>query len=174
MIEMNSAAVSTIDTAVGGQFAIGGALTTLDTEVNREWVFGNSDESHVRKLVLSVLPPTQPTLSANYADGRPGSVFALTGAGFPPSSTASLLVNGSVLTSTLAVDGSGGFVLRLDTQQADPGWYFATATVNPSATARFVIDPAAPLRPLEGSGPIITVPAGIAFASSVYLPLVQK
>ena len=149
-VQLNSVAISTLDATVGGQFGIGGALTTLDTEVNREWVFGNANESRVRKLVLSVLAPTQPTLSVNYTDGSPGSFFTLTGANFPPNSMASLIVNGSILTSTLAVDGSGGFMLRLDTNQADPGQYFATITVNPSATASFVIDSAAPLRPLGG------------------------
>ena len=55
-----------------------------------------------------------------------------------------------------------------------PGRYFVTAAVNPSATADFTLDPNAPLRPQEGSGPVHNVPGGIAFAEFVYLPLVCR
>jgi uncharacterized delta-60 repeat protein len=115
-----------------------------------------------------------PDLAINYTSGKPGSLLTLTGSDFPPNSQAMIVVNGSTLTSTLAVDGFGGFVFLLDTSQADVGRYFVTATANPSATADFVLDLNAPLRPQEGSGPILNVPSGIAFTRLVYLPLVQR
>jgi len=115
-----------------------------------------------------------PTLTANYTSGKPGSFFTLAGSNFPPNSIATIVINGTMLTDTLAVGGSGSFVFLLDTSQADVGRYFVTATVNPSATADFTLNPNAPLRLQEGTGPILNVPSGIAFTEFVYLPLVCR
>ena len=114
-----------------------------------------------------------PLLAVNYADGRPGSFFTFTGANFPPNSTASLIVNGFTLTNALAIDSSGGFLVLLNTSQADPGYYSVTAAVNPSATTSFVLDPNWALRPQEGDGPIANVPSGIAWKVQ-YLPLIRR
>jgi len=38
----------------------------------------------------------------------------------------------------------------------------------------FTLDPNEPLRPLEGSGPVLDVPEGIAFTKFMYLPLVMR
>jgi hypothetical protein len=169
-VRLNDAAISALNAATGDQFAIGGAITTLDAEVNREWVFGNSTATHVRKLVLSVCSPT---LAINYSSGRPGSFFTLTGSGFPHDDTATIIVNGLTLTDTLSVDSSGGFVFLLDTSQADAGYYSVTALVNPSAMTSFALDPNLPLRPQEGSGPILDVPSGIAW-KALYVPLILR
>ncbi len=169
-VPLDADAISALNAAVGNQFAIGGALTTLDGLVNREWVFGNSNATYVRKLVLSVVSPL---LTINYSSGQPGSFFTLTGSGFPPNDTATIAVNGVVLTSTLAVDGSGEFVFLLDTGQADNGYYAVTAMVNPSAMTSFILDPNSPLRLQEGSGPIFSVPSGIAW-KAIYLPLILR
>lgn len=115
-----------------------------------------------------------PSLTINYADGKPGSFFTVTGINFPPSRTATIIINGNELTNTLTVDTSGGIAFLLSTTQGDPGRYFVTATVNPSATVGFTLDSNAPLRPQEGDGPIINVPNGIAFTEFVYLPLIQR
>jgi Tol biopolymer transport system component len=116
---------------------------------------------------------TIPSLSSNYHDGQPGSFFTITGSGFPPSSLAAVVVNGTVLTATLPVDSDGELLFLLDTGQADAGHYFVTVTANPSATADFTLDPAAPLRPQEESGPVFNVPSGIAIMEElVYLPLI--
>jgi hypothetical protein len=173
-IDLNCAALSALNAAAGGQFAFGGAITTLSGSDASEWVFGASDgPALVRKLVLYTAWPGNELLSANVRDGRPGSYFAFCGAGFPPNSTARVIVNDVELTDTLPVNATGGLTFRLDTSQSDAGDYFATVSVNPRATASFMLDPAAPLRPLDGSGPIVGVPGGIAFAS-IYVPLVQR
>jgi len=122
----------------------------------------------------TILRYTTPSLTINYADGKPASFFTLTGTNFPPNSTATVAVNGSTLTDTLTVDSLGSFVFLLDTSQADAGRYFVTATASPSAITALTLDPNAPLRPQEGSGPILIVPSGIAFTEFVYLPLVQR
>jgi hypothetical protein len=169
-VDLNNAALTALNASTHSQFAVGGALTTLDAQANREWVFGNSGATNVRRLVLSVAAPA---LAINYSAGQPGSYFTLTGSGFPPNGTATILVNGLTLTNTLAVDNSGGFIFLLSTSLADAGHYFVTASVNPSAMATFILDPIAPLRPQEGSGSMFDVPSGIAW-KALYLPLILR
>jgi hypothetical protein len=112
-------------------------------------------------------------LTINYGNGRPGSFFTITGVNLPASNTATIIINGAILTNTLPVDSYGGFACLLDTSLADAGYYSLTATVNPSASARFTLDPNAPLRPQNGTGPILSVPSGIA-GKMVYLPLIHR
>lgn len=115
-----------------------------------------------------------PTLAINHAHGKPGSFFSLAASNFPHNATASVIINGTTLTHTLQVSDSGNVAFLLDTGQADPGRYFVTLISNPSATASFTLDPTAPLRPQEGSDPVIDVPSGIALTEFVYLPLIQR
>jgi photosystem II stability/assembly factor-like uncharacterized protein len=117
---------------------------------------------------------TVPTLTINYTNGSPGSFFTLTGANFPSNSVATVIINGRTLTNTIPVDSLGGLTFQLSTAQADAGRYFVTAAVNPSATTDFTLDTTDPIRPQEGSGPIISVPNGIAFTEFLYLPLIQR
>lgn len=118
-----------------------------------------------------VIPP--PTLSINYSSGKPGSFFTLTGANFPSTSTATITANGSTL-GTVQTDSSGDIAFLLYTDQADEGIYIVTATVNPGASATFVLDSSEQMRPQEGSGIIFNVPSGIAYTHIVYLPLTLK
>ena len=71
------------------------------------------------------------------------------------------------------MDGVGGFEFQLSTTDADEGHYLVTASVNPSATARFTLDATAPVRPVEGSGPVVAVPGGIAYSAAIHLPFVD-
>lgn len=125
---------------------------------------------------FTLIPPQTPVphLAINYSNGRPGSYFTLTGTYFPQNSTGTITINGHAMTETLPVDATGVFVFRLDTSGASEGRYFITVSVNPSATSSFTLNAADPLRPSEGSGPVITVPAGIAFTKFVYLPFVRR
>jgi hypothetical protein len=115
----------------------------------------------------------QPTLAINYPNGQVGSYFALTGSGFSPNDTATVLVNGTVVGS-LPVDGSGNLAFRLSTDQADAGFYVVVTTLHPGASVAFVLNAAAPLRAQEGSGPIFAVPAGLAFTNVLYLPITTR
>jgi hypothetical protein len=84
-------------------------------------------------------------------------------------------INGNVLTTTLPVNETGGFILFLDTASADPGYYGVTVGVNSSASATttFLLDAQAPLRAQEGGGVVLLVPGGIGIAAkSVFLPLI--
>jgi alpha-tubulin suppressor-like RCC1 family protein len=114
-----------------------------------------------------------PLLSINYTRGRAGSFFTLTGTNFPPACTATITVNGRTL-GTIFVDSLGNFTLILSTANADDGQYFATVSVNPSATVGLVLDSAAPLRTQSGSALIFAVPAGSAFTESIFLPMAQR
>lgn len=115
-----------------------------------------------------------PSLFINYPDGQPGSYFTVTGSDFPLNSVVTLTINGLTFTETLTTDGFGTITFLLSTAEADPGRYFVTVTANSSATVSFDLDPTAPLRPQEGTEPILNVPTGIAFTEFVFLPLVQQ
>ena len=135
-----------------------------------------------------LVPPSKPAadLTINYNSGSPGSAFTVAGANFPPNSTGTITINGHVV-GTITVDGVGGFVFQLNTTDAGEGLYSVTVTVNPSATThpaatavnpsattRFTLDDTAPLRPVEGGGPVIAVPDGIAYTRFIYLPLIRR
>lgn len=111
------------------------------------------------------------TLEVNFPAGAPGSYFLLTGSGYPPNADATVTANGNVV-GTVATDTGGEFSFRLETPDADPGFYLVTASVNPAASTYLRLSLDQPIRPLEGSGPILNVPAGIAFDRAVYLPVV--
>jgi hypothetical protein len=82
------------------------------------------------------------------------------------------------------VDNTGALAFRLDTSVSDAGRYIVTVEVNPgfyadtarnsSASAVFVLEPGLPVRSLEGIGPLIHVPDGIAFTDIIFLPIAKK
>ena len=117
--------------------------------------------------------PVHPTLTMNYTTGQPGSFFTVIGEGYSPDSTATITVNGHTL-GTALVDASGALTFILDAALAGEGSYYVTVKVNPSATARFTLEAAAPLRLKEGSGTIVAIPGGIAFTDAVCLPLIHR
>ena len=128
-----------------------------------------------RLTPVDVVESAPASLAINYAAGQPGSFFTLTGANFPPASPLSITVNGSVLSTELQTSETGSFIIFLDTAAADAGGYVVTASVNPAASVSFTLDASAPLRPQEGGGQTLTVPAGIAVQThSVYLPLIMR
>jgi hypothetical protein len=115
------------------------------------------------------------TLAINYPDGQAGSFFTLTGSNyFPPGSPTGIIVNNHLLTDTLMTADTGDLVGILDTSEADNGRYFVTTTADPRASASFTLDPNSPLRPQDGSGPVIKIPNGIAFTHDAFLPLVYR
>jgi photosystem II stability/assembly factor-like uncharacterized protein len=116
-----------------------------------------------------------PTLTINYPDGQAGSFFTLSGAHyFPPNVPTGVIVNNHLLTSTLPIDVTGDLVAILDTSEAGAGRYYVTTTTNPRAIVSFALDPSAPLRAQTGSGPVIKIPSGIAFAHATFLPLAYR
>jgi hypothetical protein len=138
-------------------------------------VYGRLGFGTAQRLTpVDVVTSVPPALLLNYTTGHSGSFFTLSGWNFTPNSAASLVVNGRTLTTTLAVNPTGGFILFLDTAGANDGFYVATAAVNPSASIRFNLDANEPSRIQEGGGPTFQVPAGIAYTYAVYLPLVQR
>jgi hypothetical protein len=128
--------------------------------------------------VLALNPPagcaSVPLLHINYSAGQPGSFFSVMGFDFPPNSPVTLTINGFVLTLPLNTDSSGSLAIVLSTTGADAGRYFVTATVNPSVTTAFVLDPDLPHRPYPGEGALAAVPAGIGFDEFVLLPMLQR
>jgi alpha-tubulin suppressor-like RCC1 family protein len=121
--------------------------------------------------VVEFMPPT---LALNYPNGQPGSFFTVTGWNFPINSQATLSINDQVITTTLAVNETGSFIVFLSTTSAEAGSYSVIASVNPSAAISFLLADNAPLRPQEGGGQVFIVPAGIAMTNLEYLPLVVR
>ncbi len=124
-----------------------------------------------------------PTLTLNYTSGAPGSFFNVTGSHFATNQTYQVLVNGTHL-GQVTTSADGAFGTTLATTQADAGNYFVTVSQNttglyssqPAQTeaepvARFNLDATAPLRARQGSYTQISVPVGIAFTYTGYLPL---
>jgi len=133
------------------------------------------------------------SLSLNYANGQPDSYFTLTGENFFAGSTDDALassstlhdksgnmmtitVNGEVLSTTFETNETSGFIIFIDTSIADSGFY--TLRINDETTViahiTFYLGQHLPLRPLEGGGQTIHIPAGIAINNLVYLPLLRR
>jgi len=121
-----------------------------------------------RTSPVDVIASIPPTLSLNYTTGKPGSYFTLTGENFHASSVATIRVNGSVLTTTLAVSETGSFIFFINTVGADPGFYSITVSVNPSAATSFQLDYDEPLRPQEGGGITFNIP------HPIFLPILNR
>ena len=113
-----------------------------------------------------------PELEINYDSGAPGSYLNVTGSGFPPDSTASIVANDHLL-GQVTVDGSGLVAFTLTTDEADEGTYHLRVTVNPSGGLAFVLDADEPEYPREGEYDEVNVPEGLA-SYQVYLPLVLR
>ena len=120
--------------------------------------------------------PPSAVLTINEINGRPGSFFTLAGANFSINDIATITVSGTTHSATLGTvptDASGDLVFLLNTSQADTGNYQITATINPSASTRFVLKSSKPLRPQAGQGIIFNVPGGLGFLM-IRLPLVIR
>jgi hypothetical protein len=116
-------------------------------------------------------PPTAAFI-INYTSGKPGSFFTLEGANFPANSTVTIVINGYTLGS-VPTDSSGHLVFLLNTERANDGDYVVTTTVNPGASASFVLDSSKQIRLQEGSGTVFNLPGGL-ITHFVYLPIVLR
>lgn len=119
---------------------------------------------------IEVSGVTNPVLTINYADGKPGSFFTIYGEELPSGATVTVKVNNVSLPPEAFTDADGKLVILLDTTQADPGSYVITLGVGKGYNLSLRLDENAPLRLQEGSGVIYQVPAGIAMTRSLYLP----
>ncbi len=111
-------------------------------------------------------------LTSDFSTGKPGSYFSLDGSGFPKGGTATVTVNGTVLSTALPVDSSGNLTFSLDTSLADEGHYTVVATSILHAGAPIVLSQTAPLHP-PGGGTVLVVPAGIAMTEFSHLPILR-
>ncbi len=114
-----------------------------------------------------------PQLIINYSTGAPGSFFTITGTQFPPDVNVDLMVNGYMV-GTIPSDTSGSFNFILSTGLANEGFYTVTASVNPGAAVRLILDHDFDVRSQEGSYPIFDLPSGLAATNIINLPLVNR
>lgn len=135
---------------------------------------GNGGAQHIAYPVnVAIVIP--PSLTLNYPNGQPGSFFTITADGFPENSTATVSINGVVVTTTLPTSSTGGFVAFLNSTGLTSGYYRVTVSVNPSASVNFALDSNAPLRAQEGSGTTFVLDGlGLMPLELVYLPLILR
>lgn len=81
----------------------------------------------------------EPTLDVDEDSGAPGSIFAFTGSGYPPSSMTTIYVDG-VRVGSVMTDASGMATFTLNTTGADLGVYNVTLEVDANATATETIE----------------------------------
>ncbi|MBX3012878.1 MAG: hypothetical protein KF832_15290 [Caldilineaceae bacterium] len=118
---------------------------------------------------------TLPQVQLSSLLGAPGSTFTLIGSGFPYSSTLPLLVNGTTLTETLAINPSGALIIYFTTTAATPGGYTIQLGKPPLASLTLLIQEGSAIRPPEGAGTTLALPSGLAQPlANLYLPLVER
>jgi alpha-tubulin suppressor-like RCC1 family protein len=128
-----------------------------------------------RSTPTNIVGSVPARVSLNYATGSPGSLFTLAGENYPPGSPMTVTVNSVVLTTTFRTNETGGFIFFIDTSSALVGDYVVTVSVNPQSSAMFTLESGAPIRPPEGGGQTVTVPAGIAVQfRHAYLPAILR
>ena len=132
------------------------------------WIAGQS-------ALLNYATPA-PTLSINHTAGAPGSYFTLTGENYPKSGSLDVALNANTLGAVTA-DENGKVAFILSTAESDTGGYVvevgnvvAINSVTAVGIATFELLEGAPIRPQEGSGPVIAVPQGIAYGEKVLMP----
>ena len=134
----------------------------------------------------TTIPITQTMLLVNVSDGAPGSVFAITGAQFPPNTPLSVLVNGEPLSITLQSDANGSFAFLLQTSAlAQDGVYEVLVTTSGgraytaaviSAQVRYIISNASSLRrePIPPPATRANVPPSIRPLHLMFVPPVSR
>lgn len=122
-----------------------------------------------------------PTLTSNFADGKPGSVFLFTATGFEINAPVTVTIN-SGFGTFLTTDGEGNARFHLNTTDGEAGSYEVAvgAFYEPlasqlseivSAKTTITLDDASSLRSKDTSA---TDAKEVMFARSVYLPLVER
>jgi hypothetical protein len=111
-------------------------------------------------------------VSANYANGSPGSYFNLSGEHFPVKQSVTVSVNGHTL-GNIPVSSSGTFTLTLGTANAGEGLYYVGVEENLKLRLGLRLEAQDPVRPKEGDFTTIDIPAGIAFTHQYYLPILR-
>lgn len=128
-----------------------------------------------------------PTLTINFSDGTAGSVFVITGSGYPANRTLTVSINGVPLEFNLSSDASGTFRFLITTDAgAVDGSYLLTVTINgtqrvariTSAATRYQLDATAPVRTAPISDPPMlnaAMPTNIPlWATRIFLPAIQR
>jgi hypothetical protein len=123
------------------------------------------------KTSLAEALPAQ--LVSDYYTGAPGSIFNFLGSYFDPGVSIELSVNGFTLGSLVA-DGDGEVVFRVNSGNADPGYYHFRAISGNTTSTMLILDPSLPVRQGAGTGPLLELPAGLAWTNAVYLPTVKR
>ncbi|MEZ4864216.1 MAG: hypothetical protein R3C14_23085 [Caldilineaceae bacterium] len=114
-------------------------------------------------------------LYLGYPVAKVGSTLTLLGTNLPYSATLPIVVNGVTLSDTLQVTPAGEFILHLATATADAGAYTVEIRTSPKLTTHFFLDDRFALRPTEGEGNTVVIPAGISTPIlDLYFPIASK
>jgi hypothetical protein len=104
----------------------------------------------------------EPTLVVDEDSGAPGSIFAFTGSGYPPSSLATIYVDG-VKVGWVMTDASGMATFTLNTTGAALGTYNVTLEVDANASATETIE-------LKADDPVVMPPPNFVGPEFSLLP----
>jgi hypothetical protein len=154
----------------------------------RTLLAGNGQQTAWEEASFTTESPVQPQpqVTINFSNGRPGSVFVITGSNFPANAQLSVGINGTQ-GSTFSADANGAFILVIITSpDATPGTYAITLSTGPvlarsemaSAQVSYTLATDAPLREHTAAPGETVIELDItpqpASTNRVYLPAVQR
>jgi len=112
------------------------------------------------------------TLMVNHTSGQPGSFFTITGTNYPPSSVATILVNGVNL-GDVATDVDGNLIFVIDTTGSSSGYYTVVANLVPNVFTRFLLNQGEPQWPQDVIAPVFQLPPNIA-NQLIFTPIIHR
>lgn len=164
-------------------------LEGLDPTQVHEWVLRTYTPAHdIQKNYLWSEPSARiqlyfPHVTLNHRQGQPGTLFAATAEGFPPSTAVNVYANGLLL-DTLTTDSDGTLHFVLNTTDADPGEYEIEVAVDVRSLFARAASPltlsheSARHAPPAATAPIVFVPNGLTKMQSderqIYLPTIVR
>ena len=80
-------------------------------------------------------------------------------------------MNSHTFSEVIPVNLEGKVLLIMATNQAGEGDYFLQVESTLKAMTTFQVSPEEPLRPIEGNGHLLGIPAGLGLDQRTYLPL---
>jgi hypothetical protein len=119
-----------------------------------------------------ILHYKQANVTTNHHSGAPGSYFNVSARNFSPGEEVVISVNGQTVQTTSA-DAQGNLTVTLSTSGIEEGAYVVHITAaSAKAVVMFWIDSGAPTRDREDTFTVYSLPAGIGYGYSVFVPII--
>ncbi|NTW01223.1 MAG: hypothetical protein HGA19_07905 [Oscillochloris sp.] len=126
-----------------------------------------------------------PGLSISYDTGAPGSSFVVTGFNYPANQSLLISVNEiplgtittdeiggfSIVITSVADNGEGYYIIKIEGETTEGSSVSASTS---SASSRFKLDSAAPLRTVENPSIVFNMTSAIEPVSLLYIPIIFR